>query len=75
MKRLLPLLLAALLLLSACGQGESRTLQALLDAPVDPLPEPSGDGLLFSLRYAAEPAPLPTLSRDGQKQPRSRSMP
>ena len=71
MKRLLPLLLAALLLLSACGQGE--TLQALLDAPVDPLPEPSGDGLLFSLRYSAEPAPLPTLSRDGEALPLTRS--
>ena len=73
MKRLLPLLLAALLLLSACGQGESRTLQELLDAPVDPLPEPSGDGLLFSLRYSAEPAPLPTLSRDGEALPLTRS--
>lgn len=71
MKRLLPLLLAALLLLSACGQGE--TLQALLDAPVDSLPEPGGDGLLFSLRYSAEPAPLPTLSRDGEALPLTRS--
>lgn len=73
MKRLLPLLLTALLLLSACGQGESRTLQALLDAPVDPLPEPSGNGLLFSLRYSAEPAPLPTLSRYGEALPLTRS--
>ncbi len=40
---------------------------------MDPLPEPSGDGLLFSLRYAAEPAPLPTLSRDGEALPLTRS--
>ena len=66
MKRLLPLLLAVLLLLSACGQGESRTLHALLGEPVGPLPELGGDGLLFSLRYSAEPAPLPPLSRDGE---------
>ena len=69
MKRLLPLLLAALLLLSACGQGESRTLQALLDAPVDPLPEPSGEGFLISFRFSEDPAPLPSFSFDGEPVP------
>ena len=65
MKRLLPLLLTALLLLSACGQGESRTLQALLDAPVDPLPEPSGNGLLPGTAKrcpSRAPTPMPTRS-------------
>lgn len=69
MKRLLPLLLAALLLLSACGLGESRTLQALLDAPVDPLPEPSGEGFLISFRFSEDPAPLPSFSFDGEPVP------
>ena len=67
MKRLLPLLLAALLLLSACGQG--GTLQALLDAPVDPLPEPDGEGYLISFRFSEDPAPLPSYSFDGEPVP------
>ena len=69
MKRLLPLLLAALLLLSACGQTESRTLQALLEAPVDSLPEPSGEGFLISFRFSEDPAPLPSFSFDGEPVP------